>query len=136
MQFFLLGQVGRDGEGIRGCGRAGIREALLVVLWPEEYVEAPRSELKEEFHETLVGDLLVADTPQKKDELMFDMYLKLNKDGDFRNEVERYAASAFGQMEVTNERVDNDSDNPSSLVSSITPIWYFPLLYEWACHLI
>lgn len=108
--------------------------ALLVELWPGRYDDEAWGAWEEPcgFREILKSDLAAASTAEKKDELTLGLFSKVCGNEPFRLELLSYAVSARGKAEIGN---DADETNPSG-VSSFPAIWTFPLLYEWACHLI
>ncbi|CAM9251460.1 unnamed protein product, partial [Hapterophycus canaliculatus] len=108
--------------------------ALLLELWPGQYDDEEWAswEGSRGFREIVKTDLAEASTAGEKDKLTLGLYSKACEDEAFRCELVRYAASAVGENVI---ECDDDENNPSG-VSSFTPIWTFPLLYEWACHLI
>lgn len=109
--------------------------AFLLALWPEQYAskEWAGREEHHDFREIFEKDLSEATTTAEKDKLTLGMYSKVDKGGAFRDQLDMYASSAFEKAVIGD---DGDQENPSSGTSSFPQIWEFPLLYEWACHLI
>ncbi|CAN0029914.1 unnamed protein product [Ectocarpus sp. 4 AP-2014] len=110
--------------------------AFLLVLWPDLYESAEWVGWEEEYQflEILRDDLSAATTDEEKDELTFGVFSKLNESAEFRQEVEKYAASAHEKKEVVSD-VD-DVENPTPRVSGFDLTWCSPLLYKWAWHAI
>lgn len=107
----------------------------MCVLFPDKYACPPRTTLEQTLRDVLVEDLLEAATAKEKDRLTLGLFSKVSSENEFRAELEEYAESAFGEREIA-DCGDFDEENPAPSTSSFRQIWEFPLVYEWACHLI
>ncbi|CAB1102116.1 unnamed protein product [Ectocarpus sp. CCAP 1310/34] len=115
---FYEGKWAGSEEGFEHAVGQEVARALLLAFWPNRYESTEWKGWEEQ-------------NTFRENKLTLGMFSKLAASAEFREELERYAASAHEKKKVVS---DVDVENQTPRVSGFDMIWTFPQLYEWACH--
>lgn len=110
----------------RAVGRE-FASAFLAVVWPGKERKTSVSEPEASYRRILEADLDGANTDSEKDRLTLGLFSRFDNSPELMSELERYAESAKGDVELDVDEARGLSNFP--LVSG-----FGGLLYKEFCH--